>query len=149
MLIAALYDLILDKILYSLVNSSLQSSQVNLLLTEQLKQSLLLLKPLRNHVSIAITLVHALSEQLLVLRAALGNPLKDRSSELVSLLDHLGSVRHLLLVSSFLFFLPFLVGADHFLLLLVGALATVLLWIFASDRDQTLTLEMVQEGDDA
>ena len=109
LLIATLYDLIFDKILYSLVNSSLQSSQVNLLLTEQLKQSLLLLKPVSDHVSIAVTLVHALSKQLLVLRTALGDPLEDSSPELVSLLDHLGSVRHLLLVSSFLLFLPFLV----------------------------------------
>ena len=125
----------------------LQRREVNLLSCEDLVQRLLLLEPIRDHVSVAIPLVHPLVELTSVALSALGHLLKDGGSEGLPLLDHLARVRHLCFMrGSFLFSLGLVLG-PNIRLLVVCALVTILVGLIAVYHDQSIPLEVVEEGD--
>ena len=145
--VAPIDNFLLHKSLHSLLDCMLQRREVNLLRCEELVQRLLLLEPIRNHVSVAIPLVHPLVELASVALSALGHLLEDGGSEGLPLLDHLGRVRHLCFVRRSLLLSLGLVLGPHLRLLVVCALVTVLVLLGAVDYDQTITLEVVEEGD--
>ena len=138
-------NFLLHKILHSLLNCMLQSREVNLLSRENLVQRLLLLEPIRDHVSVAIPLVHPLIELAPVALSALGHLLKDGGSEGLPLLDHLSRVRHLRFMSRSLLLSLCLVLGPNLRLLFVCALVTVFVGLVAGYHDQTITLEMIEE----
>jgi len=59
-LVSLLNDLVIDKVLSSLVDSCLERWQIDLLLGQQVNQSLLLLLSQSNHLTVLVTLVHIL-----------------------------------------------------------------------------------------
>ena len=67
--------------LHRLVDSSLQGCYVNLLSRHKLKQGFLLLQAVCNQITVTVSLVHALTELVLVIRAALRNLDEDCLSE--------------------------------------------------------------------
>lgn len=132
----------------SLFDCCLQKCYVNLLCSEKVGHSFLLLQPVGNHLTVVVSLLHAFTKLALVLLTTLGDPLEDNCTELVALLDHVSRLLHLLLVGSTLFLPLGLILAQHLLLLFIGALATIDVRVETLDHDETIALEVVKEGHD-
>ena len=141
--------ILLDLIFNSLLDGVLECSDINLFSRKQLSECLLLLETISDEFTIGIPLLHALDKVLLVLTTTLSYLVKDGCAETVSLLNHIGRVCHLLLVSSAFFFAFGLVFGTHLLLFIVSTLSTISISIFAADLDQSLALEVIQEADDS
>ena len=149
MFVRTLDDFVAHDCLHSLVYGRLESGYVDLLSTEKLKQCLLLLETVGDQITIGISLVHALAELLLVVRATLSHLHEYGLAERLSLANHVSCMLHVLLVSCTLFFARLCSLDLHLLLFILRALVAVLILVGAWDLNEAGALEVLQERYDA